>query len=58
MGYSNFTRYHLYEDAYRTIDEVDFLNVNDYSELKRLFNNSAVLIQGFEERIIQSDEVL
>lgn len=58
MGYSNFTRYHLYEDAYRTIDEVEFLNVNDYSELKRLFNNSAVLIQGFEERIIQSYEVL
>ena len=56
MGYSNLTRYELYKNAYRTINEVDNLFIKT-EEIKQLFYNSAVIIEGFEPRILEDREV-
>ena len=56
MGYSNLTRYELYMNAYRTINEVDNLFIKT-EEIKQLFYNSAVIIEGFELRILEDSEV-
>lgn len=57
MGYSNFTREGLYINAYRMIDEIDGFCSYNRDKIKQVFYNSAVLIVGFEERIIQDDDV-
>lgn len=57
MGYSNFTREGLYINAYRMIDEIDGFCSYNRDKIKQVFYNSAVLIAGFEERIIQDDDV-
>lgn len=53
MGYSRFTRYELYENASRVLTESDEkIRFKNIDELKEMFSDSAKLIKGFEEKVI------